>query len=1146
MSAPLCFRYPCRTRFILLIFLFVLPSFLPSSLEQRAHAQSTFGSVLGTVKDSSGKLVSGATVTLINTGTSARRAFTTNASGDYVFNNLDIGQYQVRVEAAGFETSLFNDLDLQAREVKRVDAELKLGTVTNTVSVEGSFAGVITTDVSSIAAVETGNELVDLPVAIYSHSQGSTSPIYSITTQPQVQVDDSGDFAVAGTTPGMMSYTLDGISSVGVEFSGPLTEMFPSFGSISEMRISMVDNNAEYGGVADVTTTSKAGTNSLHGGIFENLENTVLNAGNPFTGSTPKLIMNNFGAYGGGPVILPHLYNGRDRTFFFASYEGLRLPSETPLDTSVPTLAMRSGNICSYLGGQGLSQVYNYDGTPLDCAHIRVNATATAVMNTLMPLPNTGSADSYTYNYAVNFPSPISTNQGDLRFDEIFSNKQNMFVRYNYKSRRVTVAPSTDCVGYCNTSGSPLTGGFQEPEIDTGLTLAYNYVFNPSLINEFRGGFTLLRASVGLNVNTAQLLEDAKIGGIPDINYSAVSTPNVQVSGFMNTGGAGTANSRGKIIQFLDNVTWQKSNHTMKFGATYILLHDHDDNVFANYRSGQFNFDSSSNIGSVIGDPFTSFLLGYPDYSTLAEVNDPNMDGRGSSWAFYGQDDWKVTHRLTLNFGLRWEVHPPLKEAHGNSATFLGDYSAGGVNGAVVVPNAAALGLTNADFAASIAPTPILTAQQAHIPSRLRYTDMTDWGPRVGFAWRLDGSGKTVLRGGWGRFIDAPLGIALNDGWAVSASYVPTFSQDYNIDGTPILAFPSAFPSNISQSGASSFYSIFPIQYSDPTVQQWNLTGERDLGHNMGLRLSYTGSHGSKLETNFDLNQVQPNTLGYAAVAANRPYPLWDALECLFNSSESNYNAATVDVSRRMTNGLQFESSYVWTRDLSDAGGNNPSSFASAGGDWGTNRFHPGLDYGNVSYDRQHRFLTTFLYELPFGRGKAFLPSTGALLDRVVSGWQLSGVVIFQSGPFLTPYEQSTDPAGTNIQSVVGDTRTDILPNAGIYSGRGTSVDGNPVWLNANAFPIPASNIGRFGNAPVGSVVGPGTENFSIGLLKSTKLTERADFLLGIQVANLFNRRNYEPPSMQVDAGGFGQISALQTAEGAGPRTAQITARITF
>jgi hypothetical protein len=530
----------------------------------------------------------------------------------------------------------------------------------------------------------------------------------------------------------------------------------------------------------------------------------------------------------------------------------------------------------------------------------------------------------------------------------------------------------------------------------------------------------------------------------------------------MATGAGNPGVQRGEIIEALDNVSWSKGKNILKFGVDFKRLTDHDENVFGNYRSGWYVFDGSSTVGANIGDPFTSFLLGYPDYTEIGTVNNDTMNGLGYSSGFFAQDDWHITPNLTLNLGLRYELHPPLRETHYNTAFFLPDYSAtiGGqqVSGAVVVPNAQAESFESTQFVNAIAPTPILTAQQAGIPQALRYADTSDWGPRVGFAWRPYGNDKMVLRGGWGRFIEAPLGFSLVSGWAVHASYIGIYNQTYQSDGvTPVLSFSDPFDSAAgSSTGTAGFYYAFPIHYNDPSVQQWNLTLEQDLGAGIGMRLSYAGSHGTNLETMEDLNQVPANTIGYnntdpastatgacisdggTLVSDHRPYPCWSVIDAVTNAAWSNYNSGTVEVSRHSGKGLTFDASYTYTRDLSNAGGATPNAFAIAGGNFATDRFHPGLDYGNVIYDRRHRFLVTYLYDLPFGQGQRWL-ANDAVANSVVGGWQLAGVTILQSGPFLTPYEQTVDPANTNILTTVGQARPDQLNTVSPYASERTT-----------------------------------------------------------------------------------------------------------
>ncbi len=1141
------------------------------------NGQSTFGTILGNVSDASGAVVPGAKITLLNTGTTASRTAVSDGSGEYAFRNIDVGSYTLTISSSGFQTQSLPAIALTARETRRLDITLQPEGQSQTVIVldEGGLASpVITTDVSNLAETKVGDELEQLPVAIYSRSTGSTSPISTLTTEAGVQTDDGGNLAVMGTTAALLSVTIDGISSVGVEYSGPVNEMFPSFNSIEEIRVSESNNNAEFSGVADITTISKAGTIHFHGGLFENHENTVFNSNNSFAITKPKIIMNDFGGTLGGPLRFGPLLKNNNQTFFFASYEGLRLPRETPILVSVPSAAMRSGDVSGYLAGQGIDAIYQPDGvTPIDPTAVPINPISANLLTYLMPMPNYGPADSYINNYQQNFPSPISANQGDVRLDQVISSRQNLFARFSYKNRQVTTAPNVYCTySYCQTAGSPLQGAYNTPEIDEGLTFAHNFVFTPRLLNEFRGGYNAQHTSETQAYSTNTLLGQTGLTAVPQPDTQWSEAPQLLINGFMATGAGNPGVQRGQIIQALDNVTLTTGKHNFKFGVDYKRISDHDDNVFGNYRSGWYVFDGSSNVGTNIGDPYTAFLLGYPDYTEIGTVNKPVMDGLGHSWAFFGQDDWHATPNLTLNLGLRYELHPPLKETHYNTAFFLPDYNGAGtdgstVHGAVVVPNAQAQSFESSDFVNAIAPTPILTASEAGIPSQLRYTDLNDWGPRLGFAWRPYGNDRTVVRGGWGRFIESPLGFSLVSGWAVHASYVGIYNQDFQPDGvTPQLSFSDPFNSAAgSSTGTAGFYYAFPIHYKDPSVQQWNMTFEQDFGHSIGMRLSYTGSHGKDLETMQDLNQVPANTIGYnntdpgapatgacitddgSLVGDHRPYPCWSIIDAVVNAAESNYNSGTVEVSRHSGKYFTFDASYMFTRDLSNAGGMAPSAFAIAGGNFATDRFHPGIDYGNVIYDRRHRFLATYLASLPFGKGQRWL-STGGGLNRIVGDWQLAGVTVLQTGPFLTPFQQSVDPANTNILTTVGQARPDQLTGVSLYASPRTTTQ----WLNPDAFPYlnlanpDGTGIGRFGNAPVGGVVGPGTAIFSLSVLKSIAMTERAHLQFSVEAANIFNHRNYEPPNMQVDSSSFGSITALQTAEGAGPRSLELSAKINF
>jgi Carboxypeptidase regulatory-like domain/TonB dependent receptor len=1090
-------------------------------------AQSTFGSFIGTVRDPSGSVIGACKVTAINKGTDLRRSSITDSTGGYDIVNLEPGTYQLEVEAPGFQRGVYPNLELQSRQTIRIDANLLLATQTNTVNVSQIYEAPINTEVSNIAETKLGRELTDLPIAIGSRGAGSTSAFTTLTTQPGVVVDASGNLSVAGSKPSMLSVSIDGISSMSPRNSAPISELFPSFDGIAEIRVSEINNSAEFGGVSDITTISKSGTNAFHGGAYENNQNTAFNARNTFSATVPKLDMNDFGGFGGGPVIIPKLYNGKDKTFFFASYEALRLPSQQVLVQSVPSLALRTGDLSVYT----TPVLDPLAGTPFPGNQIPVSRIAplsSKALQSLFPLPNTGSPNAIANNYVTNFPTPISSNQGDIRGDQKITANQSVFARFTYKAKLANLTPT----------GSALLGGFVRPENDDSLAGAHNWIINPHLVNEVRGGYSRSNLSTSYGITAQQNADQLGLTPyLPQAPPAGNAVANFRISGFQSTGGSASSISQTSTYQVLDNLTWSKGRHTVKTGGDYRYLKALYTNVFASQRLGSYAFNNSV-TKSTIGNSYAAFLLGYPDSDSIATVLNPDTDGYGSSYAFFAQDDFRITPRLTINYGLRWEYHPMFQDHNSNTANFLPDYVSvqNGVSlrGAVVVPDKG-MSLINPAFAASIAPTPILSATAAGVPQSLRYSSKRDFAPRIGFAYRATADGKTVIRGGYGKFIEAQLGNLLLSSWAVEASNVASFTNQI-VGGKPVLSFPYPFPSNLSQPGSQVFDLSNVLHYEDPFVQQWNLTVERDLGYQTGLRVSYDGSHGRNLGLTDNPNQVAGNTVGYAVASKTAPFPLFNQIIEERNGGVSNYNALTVAVNKRMSHGLQFQVSYNYAKNLSNIGGYSPTSFAGSGGGTISDRFNTLLDYGNVAYTRRNRFQTTFLYESPFGR------TSHKVVNLLAGGWELAGVLMFQDGPFLTVLANGADPSGTNFVNLNGNGRADIISGASIIPATQSIAQ----WINPAAFAIPANNIGRYGSSPVGSVIGPGTQAVSLSLFRSFKVTERAQIRIGMAVANAFNHPNYGTPGLTLGTAAFGTISTLQSAEGAGPRSLQLSGRITF
>ncbi len=1105
---------------------------LGCSLHPSLRAQSTFATVLGTVKEASGAVVPNAKVQFTNTGTNAVRSTLTNSAGGYEFVNVEVGTYTLEIQAPGFSKMEFTSLTLQARESRRVDAQLSLATQSTTVNVESSAGATIQTDTSSISETKGSRELTDLPVAIGSRASGSTSAFSTLTAQPGVQTDTNNNIMVAGALPSQLSVSVDGISSVGPGSLGALTEVFPSFYAIEEIKISETLNPAEFGGVADITTVSKSGTNNFHGGLFYNGQNTAMNAADTFSHIVTPVKLNDFGGYVGGPLILPKVYNGKDKTFIFASTEVLRLPKSFQFVESVPSLAMRSGNLTAY------------DGSVIPASQI--NPYAIKLMDFFLPTPNYGAPGAVSNNYLATYSTPINSAQADGRVDQVINSKNTVYVRYSFKNRRLTSYPQ-DANG---NPGSPLVGSTSRPEIYNSMVAAYNWVVSPSIVNELRGGFTKIHRGASTAVTSQQAADFLGLttpplpGPIP----GGYATPTLDITGFMGSSPQAIyTNPHEGSTQVADSLTWTKSKHTFKFGADFRYLDSLFSAVFANYQMGSYSFN-----GSATGlSPFAGFMMGYPDLTGIATVINPSTDAVSKHYAVFAQDDWKVTPSLTINYGLRYEYNPAFRDSLDDVANFDPNYSSTSngqvVNGAVILPNQKAFVNLNPGFAQSIAPTPIITAAQAGVPPALRDSSKLDFAPRIGFAWRVGGNNKTVIRGGYGRFIETLLSASAINGWSVGASDVGYFSNTSATGGqTPMYSMPYSFPSDIAQPGTQYFDLASAIKFKDPIVEEWNLTVERDLGKGIGVRASYTGNHSYNVPTIVNANQVHANTLGFndPATQASIPFPLLSYIATWDNHGFGNYNAGTVSVHKNSSS-FQFQASYTYTRDLTNVNGcgvGATQGFVSEFGQTQCDPYNPGIDYGNTSFDRRQRFLVTFRYDLPFGRGRTFLNSANRWTDLAVGGWSLSGVGLIQTGPFMN-VTTLNDPAGTgyNIFNSNGG-RADTVAGVNPYAGQSLTQ-----WINPNAFVDPPNNIGRFGDSQQGSVVGPGTKTLSASLLKRFTLREGVYLEVGAQVANLFNHPNYAPPNnLTLDVPAFAAITAMQVAEGAGPRVIQLTGRLTF
>jgi hypothetical protein len=1093
-----------------------------------ALAQSTFGSIRGTIQDSSSAFLPGTVLTVHSLDENFDRQVTTNDSGDFVFENLKAGRYQLTAHHDGFSDAVIGSVSLQARQDLRVPITLTIAAQATSVEVNAT-ADQINTENATLSDSKDNQMITELPL---NNRATTTSPLGALALSPNVQQDSSGNIALGGASSSMVNFSVDGISTANVRQNGALQDAYPSQEGIAAVQVTSFNNNAEFSQVGDVTFTTKSGTNQYHGSLFEYLQNDALDA-DPygFTGKAPKHF-NTFGGSLGGPVTIPHLYSGKDKTFFFLDYEGNRRSTAVAQQFLVPTQAERNGDLTA-IGGPVISPA-------------SISATAKALLN-YYPLPNVSGQSNFNYE---NFQAtPGRTDGADIRLDQTISSKQSAYARFSRKNITADYA-------------NPLLPNDSDSVHNRSLLVSYTYTITPRLLNEFRYGFTNVTTSVNFPIEGATALSQLDLTGVnisqhptthafPTFNFSAGT-------GFTPIGRDKAGVTQSKTNQFTDNLTWTGGKHTFKTGLDVRRVRYFDLESFAPVFNsddfGDFTFQ-----GTFTGNAFGDFLEGTPTNLFFA-VSSPDVGGTAWQYGVYGQDEYQFNSRLTLSYGLRWQVLPGFTEDGGNLANF--DQR----NNSIVVPNNLASYLAQQNIQASnlafqqsfnacnlnytaLPCTNYITASQDHLPQSLRNTYKGNFQPRFSLAYRPFNDTKTVIRAGFGVFTMTNLGPLSFNNSGNPTSALHTYTNALTATGTPLIQFPNTAPPTVGvQYGGGGLDQGVDPNYRDPQANQWNVTVERQLTGSDSLRVSYVGMHTYRLSITEDLNQIPASTTPYQTTAASRYvdpralYHNWFTLYSTFNAGEANYNALEVEESHKMSHGLYFDANYTFAKNLADNQGDNPTAFAGEV-NYGVpiaNRFDIHSDYGNAEGTRRQRFLLTGLYQLPFGQGRAFM-NTGGWRNAILGGWQMTTVTLLETGPWLTPsISNSFDQSNTNVVNRGAFSRPDQVSN-NIYRGQSRAQ-----YFNLAAFSPTPAGAGRFGNAGVGALQGPGTEAVSLGLAKVFKVNERVGVRFESTFTNVLNHTNFAPPATQIDNPTFGILSAPQTAENAGNRTGQVALRVDF
>lgn len=1078
------------------------------------RAQTTFGSITGTVTDPSGLAVPGAVVRVTNAGTGAVRQVTTGSTGVFRVPSLDVGAYSLTVGAKGFTTYSASNLNLTANEVMNVDVHLTIGAAATVVQVQGG-APTIDTATSDISDQMSNTAVEQLPLE--SRHDGGTGGIYTVATMqagtgkqstssiPVIQ----GARLETGTLP-----TMDGIAVMAyIQGAGPVQ---PSMDSIQEVKEEDVDAPAEYATAANIEVVTHGGTNKTHGTAYYDYNGNALNARNFFASTVPFRVYNNYAISVGGPII-------KNKLFYFADYEGSREAAESVVTESVPLQAWRNGDFSSLLPKTQL--VNPLTGAPFAGNIIPSNLISTVSQNIqsyAYPLPNTGASGVVSNNWTAAFPG----NTGFTHYDDVTgrvdynpTSKDSLFTRLSWRRLPLLAV------------GVPYPLKRDQLRRSKSGVVSWSHTFAPTVLNEFRFGATFHDNHYTANVLGTSLLSQFGITGITTAPDYLASAPYFNISGVTawNPGASSFTyeDNAEPDFEWIDDLSWTRGRHFMKFGFDAIRDRLGGNNLNANLY-GEYDFTGvETNFG------YADFLMGIPQTTELA-APPPGRDLRGSIYALYAQDEFRVSPSLTLNYGVRWELEMPYTSNTGII------YNFDPRNGDLVIPNNG-VKLISPDFPTNI---PIITASQAGFPANgLLNFNKRNIEPRVGFAYKLFGSDKTVLRGGYGIYSNLIYGglarFEMSGGpFSSSVQYINSITG-----GVPLFSFPSPFLTT----GTTSTQAVLGVNpnLKTPYTQQWNVTLERQLGQ-FGLRVSYIGSRSDQLVLLRNLDEPAPSLTAFSV--GERPYSLYSSVD--YNDSGGNefYNALEVELKKNFGRNLTMDASWTWAKDLTD------TQDTGVTGQLIQNQYDRAVEKTNNPLTAPNRIVAYALYNLPVGHGQHFLSNAHGAVQGILGGWRTTWTVILQSGEYFSPSFSGFDPSNTGVFGGLPDR----VPGVALYPANRTVSD----WFNPNAFKVPGcpdsnpvcaagaqTNLGRFGNAAYDTLTGPPLRNLDFGLFKEFHIGEHVQTQLIMSMANALNHPNFGLPAGNISTPAT--VNVLSSEIGAqlvepGPREIDFALRMQF
>ncbi len=1086
-------------------------------------AQSTSGTITGTVQDDTGASVPGATVTVKNLSTGQSRSATSDGSGAYTLSNLQIGHYSITIAHEGFTQTQIADTELQVAQRATINPVLHVGAISDKVEVIATQMPLLNDASSSVGQVIDTQTVQNVPLNGRSFWQLTqlTPGVSFIQGGQNIAAGGTSIRASAvnvnvnGLSPSWTGWYLDGSNITETQLGGTLIS--PNVDALQEFKVESSNMPADYGhSPTIVNATLKSGGNAFHGTAYEFLRNNAFDAKNyfyvPAAGTTRRnqpLHRNQFGFAVGGPIV-------KDHTFFFVDLQSTLYTLGQNFDNIVPSASMRSGNYQS----SGITLKDPLTGLPFANNTIPAGRIAPQAAFFLKYLPAANQVRGTVSHAVLTNKLKQQLDQGDIRVDQTLFAKDRLMGRYSISDNRET-----------DPNSFPLLGGFPLRSRGQNVVLRETHIFSPKWLTEtqfsyYRSVFFFTSSLQGQDFNTPAGIQGVE--GLSPAQYNGLPTLTISnYTGFNGQSGSNSYPKQNKIRswQYVERATFTSGKQEIRFG--YENFHNLNTYISGSNAVGTFGFSNSYS-----GDNFADFLLGYPANGSRSYFR--NLWGDyGNFQAMYVQDDYKARSNLTINAGFRWEINPFY---HGVKGQVTGFNPA---NGKIVIPDA--FSLQAQPGTATLYPLfsdRIQTASSLGLPATIRPTAGINLGPRLGFAY--SGFKDTVLRGGYGVFYLFPDNNAINN----TQNVVPFVASQTvnNTKPTPSLTFGNFYSSQpivaANTTGATCSFGFVANSCSQPSltsmelqtkntyVQEYNLALQHQVRNKLSLDVAYVGNRSLHIVQPFQVNDPFP---GAGTIQTRRPMTQWGTIGLSRYAGNGNYNSLQTKLETRALAGATILVSYTYGKCLTDGTFNGLTREQSGGYRY----------YGPCNYDIHHNFVTSGLYELPFGRGKQFFGDARGIVGGLVGNWSLSGVGTLQSGlPYTLTIsgDQANTGLGSQRPNITGMPQTVRRPSCWFYDSRNASCPAG----GTDAFSVPT--LYTYGNGSTNTMRNDGLVQFDISVLKSFHFSEARSIEFRGAFFNVFNHTTFATPVTNIDTSSAGQITSTLNAA----RSVELAAKIYF